>query len=98
MAGQVGPGREVVVDDTEEIVQDTIRIRVLETPINTRATDMLATETSMQLSNLFRLKIIKALSAEQVCNKMSELLNSELKYVMAMNQFTVKLEEIEEDS
>ena len=98
MARQVGPGREMVVDDTEEIVQDTIRIRVLETPINTRATDMLATETSMQLSNLFRLKIIKALSAEQVCNKMSELLNSELKYVMAMNQFTVKLEEIEEDS
>ena len=47
MARQVGPGREMVVDDTEEIVQDTIRIRVLETPINTRATDMLATETSM---------------------------------------------------
>ena len=98
MAGQVEPGREVVVDDTEEIVQDTIRIRVLETPINTRATDMLATETSMQLSNLFRLKIIKALSAEQVCNKMSELLDSELKYMMAINQFTVKLEETEEDS
>ena len=98
MARQVGPGREMVVDDTEEIVQDTIRIRVLETPINTRATDMLATETSMQLSNLFRLKIIKALSAEQVCNKMSELLDSELKYMMAMNQFTVKLEETEEDS
>ena len=98
MARQVGPGREMVVDDTEEIVQDTIRIRVLETPINTRATDMLATETSMQLSNLFRLKIIKALSAEQVCNKMSELLDSELKYMMAINQFTVKLEETEEDS
>ena len=47
MARQVGPGREMVVDDTEEIVQDTIRIRVLETSINTRATDMLATETSM---------------------------------------------------
>ena len=98
MARQVGPGREMVVDDTEEIVQDTIRIRVLETSINTRATDMLATETSMQLSNLFRLKIIKALSAEQVCNKMSELLDSELKYMMAINQFTVKLEETEEDS
>ena len=98
MARQVGPGREMVVDDTEEIVQDTIRIRVLETPINTRATDMLATETSMQLSSLFRLKIIKALSAEQVCNKMSELLDSELKYMMAINQFTVKLEETEEDS
>ena len=64
MARQVGPGREMVVDDTEEIVQDTIRIRVLETPINTRATDMLATETSMQLDNLFRLKIIKTLLVE----------------------------------
>ena len=39
----------------------------------------------MQSGNLFRLKIIKALSAEQVCNKMSELLDSKLKYVIAIN-------------
>lgn len=51
----------------------------------------------MQLGNLFRLKIVKALLAEQIYNKMSELSDSELKYVMAMNQFTVKLEETEED-
>ena len=51
----------------------------------------------MQLDNLFRLKIIKTLLVEQVCNKMSELLDSKLKYVMAMNQFTVKLEKTEED-
>lgn len=85
MAGQVEPGREVVVDDTEEIVWDAIRIRVLETSINARVINMLVMETSVQSGNLFRLKIIKALLAEQVCNKMSELLNSELKYVMAMN-------------
>ena len=96
--GQVGPGREVVVDDTEEIVWDAIRIRVLETSINARVINMLVMETSVQSGNLFRLKIIKALLAEQVCNKMSELLNSELKYVMAINWFTVKLEKTEEDS
>ena len=55
-------------------------------------------KTSIQLENLFRLKIIKALSAEQMCNKISELLDSELKYVMAINWFTVKLEKTEEDS
>ena len=96
-ARQVGPGREMVVDDTEEIVQDTTRIGVLETPIDARATDVLVMETSVQLSNLFRLKILKALSAEQMCNKMSELLDSKLKYVIAINWFTVKLEETEED-
>ena len=85
MAGQVGPGREVVVDNTEEIVQDITRIRVLETPINTRAIDVLVMKISIQSGNLFRLKIIKALSAEQVCNKMSELLDSKLKYVIAIN-------------
>ena len=46
---------------------------------------MLVMETSVQSGNLFRLKIIKALLAEQVCNKMSELLDSELKYMMAIN-------------
>ena len=33
-----------------------------------------------------------------MCNKISELLDSELKYVMAINWFTVKLEKTEEDS
>ena len=84
-AGQVGPGREVVVDDTKEIVWDAMRIGVPETSINIRAIDVLAMETSVQSGNLFRPKIVKALSAEQVCNKMSELSDSELKYVMAMN-------------
>ena len=86
------------MDDTEEIVQDTTRIGVLETLIDTRATDVLVMESSVQLGNLFRLKVVKTLSAEQVCNKMSELSDSELKYVIAMSWFTVKLEETEEDS
>ena len=73
------------MDNTEEIVQDITRIRVLETPINTRAIDVLVMKISIQSGNLFRLKIIKALSAEQVCNKMSELLDSKLKYVIAIN-------------
>ena len=98
MAGQVGPGREVVVDDTEKIIWDIMRIRVLETPINARAIDVLVMESSIQLGNLFRLKIVKTLSAEQVCNKMSELSDSKLKYVMAISWFTVKLKETEEDS
>ena len=83
--------------NTEEIVQDITRIRVLETPINTRAIDVLVMKISIQSGNLFRLKIIKALSAEQVCNKMSKLLDSKLKYVIATNWFTIKLEETEED-
>ena len=86
------------MDDTEEIVQDTTRIGVLETLIDTRATDVLVMESSVQLGNLFRLKVVKTLSAEQVCNKMSKLSDSELKYVIAMSWFTVKLEETEEDS
>ena len=96
--GQVGPGREVVVDDTEEIVQDAMRIGVLETPIDARVTDVLVMETNVQSGNLFGPRVVKALLAKQVCDKMSELLDSELKYVMAMNWFTVKLVEAEEDS
>ena len=50
---------------------------------------MLVIETSMQLDNLFRLKVIKkvvkALSAKQVYNKMSEFSDSKLKYIIAMN-------------
>ena len=75
----------MVVDNTEEIVWDIIRIGVLKTSINIKVIDILAIETSVQSGNLFRLKIIKALSAEQVCNKMSELLDSKLKYVIAIN-------------
>ena len=97
VAKQVEPGREVVVDNTEEIVWDIIRIGVLKTSINIKVIDILAIETSVQSGNLFRLKIIKALSAEQVCNKMSKLLDSKLKYVIATNWFTIKLEETEED-
>ena len=85
MAGQVESGREVVIDDIKEIVQDTTRIRVLETPINTKAIDVLVMETSVQSGNLFRLKVIKALLVEQMYNKISELLDSKLKYIMAIN-------------
>ena len=62
-----------------------MRIGVLETLINTRTMNMLVIETSIQLGNLFRLKVIKVLLAEQVCNKMSELLDNKLKYMMIIN-------------
>ena len=79
----------MVVDDIKEIIWDTTRIRVLETPIDTRVINVLVIETSMQLDNLFRLKVIKkvvkALLARQVYNKMSEFSDSKLKYIIAMN-------------
>ena len=79
----------MVVDDIKEIIWDTTRIRVLETPIDTRVINVLVIETSMQLDNLFRLevikKVVKALLARQVYNKMSEFSDSKLKYIIAMN-------------
>ena len=88
----------VTLDKTEEVVQDAMRIRVLETPINTRVVDVLAMENGEQSGNLFGPKMMKALSAEQVCSRMNDLLDNKSKYAMAANWFTVKLEEAEEDS
>ena len=85
------------MDKTEKIVQDTIRIRVPETPINARVVDMLVIENSEQSGNLFRLKMMKILSVEQIYSRMNNLSDNELKYVMAANWFIVKLEKAEKD-
>ena len=94
---QVEESSPITLNKTEEVVQDTIRIRVLETSINARVVDMLATENDKQSENLFRLKIVKMLSAEQVCCRMNNLSDNELKYVIAVNWFIVKLEKAEKD-
>lgn len=99
MVGEPAEGNgQLVPDDTEEIVRDTTRIGIPETPIDARATDVLTTATNIQSGNLFGPKVARALSANQVCDKMGELSDSESKYAMATNWFTVKLEEAEEDS
>ena len=74
-----------------------MRIGVPETPINARVVDVLAMENGEQSGNLFGLKMVKVLLVEQVCCRMNDLLNNESKYVMAVNWFTVKLEEVKED-
>ena len=87
----------VTLDETEKIVQDTTRIGVPETPINARMVDVLAMENSEQSGNLFRLKMMKMLSVEQIYSRMNNLSDNESKYVMTVNWFTVKLEKAEKD-
>lgn len=88
----------VILNETKEVVQDAIRIRVLETLINVRVVDVLVTENGEQSENLFKLKIMKILLAEQVCCRINNLLDNKLKYAIAVNWFIVKLEKAEEDS
>ena len=94
---QAEESSSVILDETEKIVQDTTRIRVSETSINVRVVDMLAIENSKQSENLFRLKMMKMLLVEQIYSRINNLSDNKLKYVIAVNWFTVKLEKAEKD-